>query len=80
MWTRVAWGSCWSIYLRVGSLLVLIQQMSSQRRKPHLRRQCRPASSPSALPHLRQPTNPRSDEYIGPRLSPDDTFNTSVVS
>jgi hypothetical protein len=39
-------------FLMAGSLLVLIQQMSSHRRNPHLRRQCRPASSPSALPHL----------------------------
>jgi len=39
---------------RSGDTFVFIQQMSSQRRKPHLRRQCRPASRPSALPHLRR--------------------------
>ena len=36
--------------------LDLIQQMSSQRRKPHFFRQCLPASRPSALPHLHQKT------------------------
>jgi hypothetical protein len=52
VWTMQLWGSWCSMYLRLESLLVLIQQMSSHRLKPHLRRQCRPASSPSALPHL----------------------------
>uniref|UniRef100_A0A182QAG3 Uncharacterized protein n=1 Tax=Anopheles farauti TaxID=69004 RepID=A0A182QAG3_9DIPT len=35
------------------SMFVRIQQMSSHRRKPHLRRQLRPMSSPSELPHHR---------------------------
>jgi hypothetical protein len=43
---------------RSGDTFVLIQQMSSQRRKPHLRRQCRPASRPSALPHLQARPGP----------------------
>lgn len=50
---RVEWASWCTEAVRLPrSVLVLIQQMSSQRLKPHFCRQCLPASKPSALPHL----------------------------
>lgn len=64
VWTMQLWGSWCSMYLRLGSLLVLIQQMSSHRRKPHLRRQCRPASSPSALPHLHKHSEALPSDWL----------------
>ena len=49
----VEWKSWWmEAPLSCLEVLALIQQMSSQRLKPHFCRQCRPASRPSALPHL----------------------------
>ena len=47
-----SWCTADRYFLLPWSLLVLIQQMSSLRLKPHLLRQWRPASRPSAHPHL----------------------------